>query len=84
MLVEIEEAVSRLTVEPFDPDEFPFAFLEAFGNKKTTIKRLRAGAANRSDIGGVLRRNNIHIRVVAAALSCKDPVRCGRPTRDQP
>jgi hypothetical protein len=41
--VEIEEAVSALAAAPFDRDEFPFAFLEAFGNKETTIKRLRAG-----------------------------------------
>ena len=61
--VEIEEAVSALADEPFDPREFPFAFLEAFGNKQTTIKRLRAGTTNRSDIGGVLQRNNIHIKV---------------------
>ena len=60
--VEIEEAVSALAGEPFDPSEFPFAFLEAFGNKQTTIKRLRAGATNRSDVGGVLQRSNIHIK----------------------
>jgi len=60
--VEIEEAVSDLAEKPFDPQEFPFAFLEAFGNKDTTIKRLRSGASNSSDIlGGVLQRNNIHI-----------------------
>ncbi len=61
--VEIEEAVSYLAREPFDPIEFPFAFLEAFGNKATTIKRLRSGASNNSDLGGVLQRNNIHIKV---------------------
>ena len=61
--VEIEEAISDLAREPFDPVEFPFTFLEAFGNKATTIKRLRAGAANNSDIGGVLQRSNIHIKV---------------------
>ena len=61
--VEIEEAVSALAGEPFDPSEFPFAFLEAFGNKQTTIKRLRAGTTNRSDIGGILQRSNIHIKV---------------------
>ena len=38
-------------------------FLEAFGNKATTIKRLRAGASNRSDVGGVLQTNHIHIAV---------------------
>lgn len=61
--VEIEEAVSELVERPFDRTEFPFQFLEAFGNKPTTIKRLRDGASNASDIGGVLQRNNIHIAV---------------------
>jgi hypothetical protein len=37
--VEIEEAVSSLAEAPLDPEEFPFAFLEAFGNKQTTLKR---------------------------------------------
>ena len=63
--VEIEEAVSALAAEPFDPAEFPFQFLQAFGNKATTIKRLRAGASNRSDLGGVLQTSNIHIAVAA-------------------
>ena len=61
--VEIEEAVSALAEGPFEGAEFPFAFLEAFGNKATTIKRLRSGASNGSDVGGVLQRNNIHIKV---------------------
>jgi len=47
--VEIEEAISKLAEQHFDADEFPFAFLEAFGNKVTTIKRLRSGASNKSD-----------------------------------
>lgn len=63
--VEIEEAVSALAERPFDPEEFPFAFLEAFGNKATTIKRLRSGASNKSDLGGVLQTNNIHLTVAA-------------------
>jgi hypothetical protein len=63
--VEIEEAISQLAEQPFDPVNFPYAFLEAFGNKETTIKRLRAGASNKSDIGGVLQTNNIHIKVCA-------------------
>ncbi len=63
--VEIEEAVSKLAEAPFDAAEFPYAFLEAFGNKPTTIKRLRAGASNKSDVGGVLQTNNIHITVAA-------------------
>jgi hypothetical protein len=65
--VEIEEAVSQLAAAPFDPEEFPFAFLEAFGNKATTIKRLKStgkGSTNQSDFpGGVLQRNNIHLQV---------------------
>jgi len=61
--VEIEEAVSELAERPFDRDEFPFQFLEAFGNKPATIKRLRDGHSNGSDVGGVLQRNNIHIAV---------------------
>ncbi|MCJ2015868.1 lactate dehydrogenase [Methylobacterium sp. E-065] len=59
--VEIEEAISILAERPFDAAEFPYAFLEAFGNKETTLKRLRSGASNKSDIGGVLQTNNIHI-----------------------
>ena len=59
--VEIEQAITDLAEQPFDPIEFPYAFLEAFGNKETTIKRLRAGASNKSDLGGVLQTNNIHI-----------------------
>ena len=61
--VEIEEAVSTLAEGPFKGEEFPFAFLQAFGNKPTTIKRLRSGASNGSDVGGVLQRSNIHIKV---------------------
>jgi len=38
--VEIEEAVSKLADAPFDAVTFPYAFLEAFGNKETTLKRL--------------------------------------------
>ena len=61
--VEIEEAISNLAEQPFDAEEFPYAFLEAFGNKATTIKKLRSGASNKSDQGGVLQTNNIHIKV---------------------
>ncbi len=62
--VEIEEAISRLAEQPFDPAEFPYAFLEAFGNKATTINRLKSGNTNKTDIeGAVLQYNNIHIAV---------------------
>jgi hypothetical protein len=62
--VEIEEAVSKLAEQPFEADTFPFAFLEAFGNKDTTLKRLQSGNSNQSDVpGGVLQRNNIYLKV---------------------
>ena len=62
--VEIEEAISDLAGQPFNPEEFPYQFLEAFGNNSTTINRLRKGNSNKSDLeGGVLQRNNIHIAV---------------------
>lgn len=64
--VEIESAVSALACEPFDPQEFPYAFLRAFGNKETTLKMLRTGGKNGSDVGGVLQTRNIHIAVAAA------------------
>jgi hypothetical protein len=66
--VEIEETVSDLALQPFDGNEFPYAFLIAFGNKDTTIKKLRSAknSSNSSDIsGGVLQRSNIHIAVCA-------------------
>ena len=66
--VEIEEAVSDLASQPFDRAEFAYQFLAAFGNKDTTIKRLRAaGGSNASDVvGGILQRSNIHLATCAA------------------
>lgn len=62
--VEIEQAVEVLSQAPFEPQEFAFSFLEAFGNKETTIKKLRSGSTNSSDVkNGILQRNNIHIAV---------------------
>ena len=40
--VEIEQAITDLAEQPFEPAEFPYAFLEAFGNK----------AMNRPGFGG--------------------------------
>ncbi|MBV1837065.1 DNA methyltransferase [Acetobacter estunensis] len=70
-MIEIEEAVSALAEQPFDASEFPYLFLQAFGNKETTLKRLRKGDTNKSDLiategspyRGVLQTNNIHIAV---------------------
>lgn len=62
--VEIEAAVSELADKPFDPIEFAFEFLAAFGHKETALKRLRAGNSNASDVaGGVLLTKNIHLAV---------------------
>jgi hypothetical protein len=62
--VEIEEAVSNLAAAPFDAEDFPRAFLEAFNNKPTTVKRLLSGASKNSDVeGGVLQYKNIHLAV---------------------
>src|SRR5689334_23084716 len=69
--VEIEEAVSALAERPFDGAEFPYQFLEAFGNKETTLKRLRAGATNKSDLGGVLQTSHIHIAVSSPGETTK-------------
>lgn len=64
--VEIEEAISELAAAPFDAADFPRAFLEAFNNKSTTVKRLLAGAAKNSDIeGGVLQFKQIHLAVAS-------------------
>lgn len=67
--VEIEEAVSELAAQPFEAQEFPFAFLTAFGNKETTVKRLRSASSNSSDVpGGVLQQKNIHIATCAPGM----------------
>ena len=62
---EIAEAIEILAEQPFNAAEFPYAFLEAFGRKPTEIKRLRSGNTNKSDLGGVLQRNHIHIATAA-------------------
>ncbi len=69
--VEIEEAISTLAAQPFDVTEFPYAFLAAFGNKETTLRRLRKGESNKSDLGGVLQTNNIHIATCLAGEATK-------------
>lgn len=62
--VEIEQALTELAEQGFDATEFPFQFLAAFGNKATTIARLRKGDSNASNVpGGVLQRNHIHLAV---------------------
>jgi len=69
--VEIEQAITDLAEQSFDVANFPYAFLEAFGNKATTIQRLRSGATNKSDLSGVLQTNNIHIATCQSGLVTK-------------
>lgn len=45
--VEIEQAISGLAEGPFDAEAFPYQFLESFGAKAATIKRLRSGNTNK-------------------------------------
>jgi hypothetical protein len=93
--VEIEEAISDLALQPFDAAEFPFAFLAAFGNKDTALKRLRTGNNNASDVpGGVLQRNYIHIAVCEVGTvgetiafprdrkTARSPARCGQAVNE--
>lgn len=68
--VEIEEAISILADQPFDPAEFPYAFLEAFGNKSTTIHRLRKGESNKTDIPGAADRRHDMNHFVARLIFC--------------
>jgi len=54
----------------FEQAGFPYAHLEAFGNKKATIVKFKKGDANKSNIErGVIQQNNIHI-----AICSKDDV----------
>ena len=66
--VEIDEAISTLVEQPFDVAEFPFAFLQAFGNKETTLKRLRKGEFEQVRPGRRSSTNNIHIAVARPGL----------------
>ena len=64
--VEIEQAISELAAQPFHAQTFPYDFLEAFGNKETTLLQLKAGTKNKSDLpGGLLQINNIHLATCA-------------------
>jgi hypothetical protein len=55
--VEIEEAITNLAEQDFDSEGFPYAFLEAFGNKATTItekyNRLTSAFAYRKILNSV-------------------------------
>ena len=63
--VEIEEAITKLAKRPFDADTFPYAFLETFGNKETTINACAAALRTSPTWAGVLQTHNIQIAVPA-------------------
>jgi hypothetical protein len=82
--VEIEQAITMLAEQPFDAATFPYAFLEAYGNKPATLKRLQAN--NKSDVeGAVLQYSNIHIAVcpAGAVLDSLDKLRDSPTTTRQ-
>lgn len=60
---EIADALEAIAAEPFDPEEFPFAFGLATGLDPTTVTKLRTGtrSLNRSKLpGGVLMNKKFH------------------------
>jgi len=59
----LKKRFRRWLSNPSTRRSFRSHYLEAFGNKPTTIKRLRSGASNKSDLGGILQTSNIHIAV---------------------
>lgn len=64
--VEIADAITVLTSASYEAAEFPYAFLSAFGRDATTIKRLKSGNTNESDVGGVLQVKHIHLATCKA------------------
>ena len=58
---EIFEALEKISSEPFDPLEFPFAFAEATDVAQAAIAKLRNGTTNKSDQpSGVLVNKKFH------------------------
>ncbi|MFO1342590.1 MAG: type IIL restriction-modification enzyme MmeI [Burkholderiales bacterium] len=64
--VEIEQAITDLAEQPFDAANFAYAFLEAALATRQRRFSARSGATNKSDLGGVLQTNNIHLATCAA------------------
>lgn len=51
--VEIEEAITALAEQPFDASEFPYAFLEVFGNERQRVHPLTEHCRQRMQTTGL-------------------------------
>ena len=64
-IIEIEERLTRITDQDYDPESFGLQFVEAMGANPTTLKQLRAGKSNTEIPGAILWRQKAHILAVA-------------------
>jgi hypothetical protein len=66
-IADIESQLRDLVDQPFDPAEFPFAFLTIYDAAKATVTKLRQGAANQAKLpGDVLLKNKLFFRPAPA------------------
>jgi hypothetical protein len=61
----------REAEQTFDTEAFPYYFLQAFGSKERTLKRLRFGTSIKSDVDGILQTGSIYIKVCAEGEATK-------------
>ena len=81
---EIYDALAKIAAEPFDPNEFPFAFAEATDAAKAAISKLRNGSTNKSDLpGGVLFNKKFHYAPALTGLTdiTLDQLRASKKTK---
>jgi hypothetical protein len=75
-IADIESQLRDLVDQPFDPAEFPFAFLTIYDAAKATVTKLRQGAVNQAKApGDVLLKNKLFFRPAStgcAALALDD------------
>ena len=72
---EIADAVQELTEKPFAPDDFAYDFLRAFGADDVTIKRLRTGNSNKSDVENAVLpggKTKLKVHILPAAPGAVD------------
>ncbi|WP_119306016.1 class I SAM-dependent DNA methyltransferase [Cohaesibacter haloalkalitolerans] len=67
---EIFDALADIASQPFNAEEFPFAFAEATDAAKAAVSKLRNGSTNKSDLpGGVLFNKKFHYAPALVGLS---------------